>query len=250
MLVPGLRPVDADADAAEDLLHGQRPDEVRGDGAWSGCRSCPWRSSWAPERKALRQVPFSAPKPICSKASACRVRASAWVSSANSTWLQHLDDPAVVALVVGPAGHGHRRVRAAHGGDVPRGGLDRRVRPQVGGVGVVPAHVALVDGLHVVADRPVVAVGVPGRFERGRHLQHLGDLGADVALVHESQRLVVQVGVHVALHGQELDRPLTAPGGPVVRREHHVELAAPQVDRLGEVVRPTPARRGPRRRGW
>ena len=38
-----------------------------------------------------------------------------------------------------------------------------RVLPQVRGVAVVPPEVALVDRLDVVADRPVVAVGVPGR---------------------------------------------------------------------------------------
>ena len=81
-------------------------------------------------------------------------------------------------------------------------------------------------------------MGVPGRLERRRHLEHLGDLGADVALVHQAQRLVVQVEVHVALHGQELDGALATPGRPVVRREDHVEVVAPQVDRLGEVVRP------------
>ena len=66
----------------------------------------------------------------------------------------------------------------------------------------------------------------------------LGDLGADVALVDQPQGLVVQVQVHVALHGQELDGALAVPGRPVVRGEHDVELVAPQVDRLGEVVRP------------
>ena len=74
--------------------------------------------------------------------------------------------------------------------------------PQVGRVAVEPAEVALVDRLHVVADRAVVAVGVPRRVERRRHLDHLGDLDAGVALVHQPQRLVVQVGVQVALLGQ------------------------------------------------
>ena len=81
-------------------------------------------------------------------------------------------------------------------------------------------------------------MGVPLGLERRRHLEHLGDLGAGEALVEHPQRLVVQVEVHVALHGQELDGALAAPGGPVVRREHHVELVAEQVDGLGQVVGP------------
>ena len=66
-------------------------------------------------------------------------------------------------------GLGHHGVGPAHALDVAGRGLDRRVRPQAGRVAVEPAEVALVDGLHVVADRPVVAVGVPGLLEGRWH---------------------------------------------------------------------------------
>src|SRR6476646_2436756 len=50
---------------------------------------------------------------------------------------------------------------AAHALDVPLAGLGGREFPQVSGIAVEPAQVVLVDGLDVVADRTVVAMGVP-----------------------------------------------------------------------------------------
>ena len=114
----------------------------------------------------------------------------------------------------------------------------RRVRPQPAGVAVEPAHVALVDGLDVVADRAVVAVGVPRLLQRGRHLEVLGDLDAGEALVEQSQRLVVQIGVQIPLQGQEFDDPVAAPGRPVVRGEHDVGAVGEAVDGLGQIARP------------
>ena len=152
--------------------------------------------------------------------------------------VQHLDRPTQIALVEGCLGQRHRSVGTAHRGDVALGRSHRRMWPQVRRVAVVPAEVALVDRLHVVADRSVVAVRVPLLGQRRRHLEHLGDLRSHVAEVHQTQRLVVEVGVHVALHRQELDRTLTSPGRPVVRREHDLEVVAPQIDRLGDVGRP------------
>ena len=48
----------------------------------------------------------------------------------------------------------------------------------------------------------------------------------------------MEVGVHVALGRQERHGAFASPRGPVVRGEHHVELAPPQVDGLGEVGGP------------
>ena len=67
-------------------------------------------------------------------------------------------------------------VDTAHRLDVAGAERLRGMRPQPAGVAVEPAHVALVDRLDVVADRPVVAVGVPGLLQRRWHLKHLGDL--------------------------------------------------------------------------
>ncbi len=113
-----------------------------------------------------------------------------------------------------------------------------RVRPQPRGVTVEPAHVALIDRLHVMADRTVVTVGVPCLLERGRHPELLGDLGTGVALIEQPQRLVVQVGVQIALGGQELDDAFAAPCRPVVGRERDVHTVGEVLDRLGEVAGP------------
>ena len=110
--------------------------------------------------------------------------------------------------------------------------------PQPARVAVEPTHVALVDRLHVVAHRPVVPVGVPGPLQRGRHLEHLGDFDAGVALVEQAQRLVVQVGVQIPLQRKEFDDALPPPRRPVVGSEHHIGAIGKGVDGLGEVAGP------------
>ena len=152
--------------------------------------------------------------------------------------IEYLGHPAQVTVVVGLPGPLHDRVGATHELHVALRALHRRVRPQVRGVAVEPAQVALVDRLDVVAHRSVVAVRGPGVLEGRWQLQLLGDLVADQSLVEQSQRLVVEVAVEVALDREELHDALRAPGGPVVRRERDVGPPAEQVDRLGEVRRP------------
>ena len=107
--------------------------------------------------------------------------------------------PPVVAGVERGLGELDDAVDAAERVDVAGGQLGGRMRPQPRRVAVEPAHVALVDRLDVVADRAVVAVGAPRVGQGRRQLDHLGDLGARVALVEQAQGLVVQVGVEVAL---------------------------------------------------
>jgi hypothetical protein len=53
------------------------------------------------------------------------------------------------------------------------------------------------------------------RFKGRGQLDHFGDLGAGIALVEESQGLVVQVGIDVALRGQVVDDLVAAPGRPM-----------------------------------
>src|SRR5262249_44283205 len=97
---------------------------------------------------------------------------------------------------------GDHCVRAAHTGQVAPARLRRRVLPQMGGVGGVPTHVALVYRLDVVADRAVVAAQVPDPTPvRGEFGKLLGDLGTGQATVHQSYGLVVDVGVGVTLLG-------------------------------------------------
>ena len=48
----------------------------------------------------------------------------------------------------------------------------------------------------------------------------------------------MEVEVHVALHCQELDGPISTPRRPVVRGKHEVEIGAEEVDGLGEVAGP------------
>jgi hypothetical protein len=108
----------------------------------------------------------------------------------------------------------------------------------VSGVGIEPAEVTLIDGLDVVAHRAVVAAVVPALRQLIRYGEHLGDLGAGVAMIREPERLVVQVLVEIALPLQELDRLVLPPDRPLMRDKHHVGLVAEERDRLVEMVCP------------
>ncbi len=81
---------------------------------------------------------------------------------------------------------------------------------------------------------------MPGPLQCGRQPELLGDLGAGAALVEEAQGLVVQVGVEVALGGEEGDGVVEAPGGPVVGGEGDVVPVPEELDRLVEVAGPDP----------
>ncbi len=124
---------------------------------------------------------------------------------------------------------------------VPSGGRFRWMLPQMRRVAVVPAEIALIDGLDVVADRAVVTAGVPGRVEHRWHREVLGDLAAEVALVESTQRLIVQVGVQVALLGQ-IDEDLlgSPPRRPMMRRESDIGVVGEHLDGLAEVPGPDP----------
>ena len=77
-------------------------------------------------------------------------------------------------------------------------------------------------------------------FQRRRHLQDVGDLGADQALVHQAEGLIVQVAVQVPLLREVGDDVVPAPGWPVVRGERDVGVRAEQLDGFGEVAGPDP----------
>ena len=86
--------------------------------------------------------------------------------------------------------------------------------------------------------RAVVAAVVPLLVELRRQLDHVGDLDAGIALVHQVHRLVVDVLVEVALLLPVVDDLVVAPHRPVMALEFHVGLVAVQIDGLVEVVRP------------
>ena len=130
------------------------------------------------------------------------------------------------------------RLGAPHVLDVLPPALDRGQRVEVGGIRVVPADVALVHRLRVVAQRSIVAAHVPRRGEALRQGEPLGDLGGLVPVVHEPYGLVVQVLVEVALLAEELQHARVAPHRPVMLGESDVGIAAEAVPRLVQVLRP------------
>ena len=149
-----------------------------------------------------------------------------------------LGDEAVLApreVLARPPDHGPG---AAHVLDVLLPALDRRQRVEVGGIGVVPADVPLIDRLRVVAQRPVVAARVPRGGEALRRGETLGDLGRLVAVVHEAHRLVVQVLVEITLLAEVVEHAPVVPHRPVVLGEDDLGVAPEPVDRLVQVPGP------------
>ncbi len=196
--VPGLGPVDADRNGVEDLLDRQCRNHVP---IHQRQRR---RFDTVAQLLRTHQVEV-APGAVLGAVAERRVRRSQECSRGGVVGLREHDvieqldgKPQITVIDIGLCPL-HHRVGTSHRLDVARRPFDRRVLPQVGGVAVEPAHVPLVDGLHVVAHRAVVAVRVPRRFERGRHLHHLGGLDARVALVDEPQRLVVEIAIEVSL---------------------------------------------------
>ncbi|MCY1423174.1 hypothetical protein D9M71_388810 [compost metagenome] len=114
----------------------------------------------------------------------------------------------------------------------------RRQFVEVGRVGVVPAHVTLVDRLGIVLEGAVDATPRPEGFQLRRQLDGLGDLLAVHALVEHAYRLVVDVLVDGALLPQVVVDLRLAPQRPVVALELHLGLVAEQVDGFAEVLRP------------
>ena len=152
---------------------------------------------------------------------------------------QHLGHPAVVAALVRGPGLGQQRLHAVHELHVTPAGLDWFVRVEAGGVSVVVAEVALVDGPDVVADRAVVAMTqVVGPQALGQ-LDACRDLVRGVAEVGQPHRLVVQPPVEVPLADQVAADRSGSPVGPAVAGEHHVGHLSPPVECLVDVAAPS-----------
>jgi hypothetical protein len=130
------------------------------------------------------------------------------------------------------------RVGAAHIFDVFLAGLDRRQGIEIGGIGVVPAEILLVDRFHIMPDMAVVTACVPGAFKACRQADGLGDLGGRQPVVHQADGLVVREFIEVALLADHGVDARFAPDRPVVLAAHRVCSSAPHPQRLAEIFRP------------
>src|SRR6185503_6227928 len=117
-------------------------------------------------------------------ASAASSRAAVLSGSANTTWLMASATQRYSPLAKSSRARAIARRRAAHVGDRLARALHRRQRIEVGGIGVVQAQVALIDGLRVVAEGAVVAAHVPLLLEALRQRQPLGNLTGLEAMTH------------------------------------------------------------------
>ena len=73
------------------------------------------------------------------------------------------------------------------------------MRIEVGRVGIVPAEIALIDGLRIVAVGAIVAAVGPFIGQRRRRNKGFGDLRLRQPLVHQPDGLVVEIFIILAL---------------------------------------------------
>lgn len=113
--------------------------------------------------------------------------------------IQDPDCPTKVTLVERLLCLGYDLVCDAEQVDVALGPLRDYILPQLRGVAVEPAYIALVDGLNVMANGAVVAARVLDILDGQWHSHLLSNLGAIESLIQQTERLVIHVHVEVAL---------------------------------------------------
>ncbi|MNP11508.1 hypothetical protein D3C76_1036990 [compost metagenome] len=144
-------------------------------------------------------------------------------------------DPAELTLVEILLGFLEDRLFATHHLDIMLATFFRWQLMQLRRIAGEPAQVQHVGGLDVVVHRTVVATVGELVGDRLGQFELLGDLDHGVTLVDHPQGFIVDVAVHVALGRQLLADLLVAPDRPVVHGVHHLDIVAPQFERLVEV---------------
>src|SRR5690606_30564916 len=90
---------------------------------------------------------------------------------------------------------------------------------QTGRVSVVPAHIALVDCPHIVPQGAVIAPAAPITLQRLGELQGVRNLLANITLVHQIDRAVVNEPVEISLQLEVSENGVIAPFRPMVTLE-------------------------------
>ena len=152
--------------------------------------------------------------------------------------IDHLGDPAIVALGKRLACFSQQGFGPPHKVNVLFGGLFRRQRMQGGRIAVKKAQIALVNRFYVMVDAAVVPPIVPSPEQLGGQLDNFRDFQQGVPLIGQPQGFIVQVFVHVALLFQKVNAGICPPRGPVVAGENHVKSAGEMVDGFVNEVRP------------
>ena len=130
------------------------------------------------------------------------------------------------------------RIGAAHVFDVFSRPIDRRQRIEIGGIGIIPAEIFLIDRLHVMPDMTVIATRMPGTFEARRQLDYFCNLGGREPMVHQADGLIMREFIEIALLADHRIDALNAPDRPMVLTAHRISLAAPYLQRLAQIFRP------------
>ena len=109
---------------------------------------------------------------------------------------------------------------------------------EIGRDAIIPAHVAIIDGLGIVADGPVEFARRPVRAQCRRQFEPFGNFCRGLAQVHPPHRLVVNIFIGVALMAEIGLDGRVAEARPMVGGEQHIGLFAPQALGFGQIAGP------------
>jgi hypothetical protein len=173
-LSPARGPFDPDRERVEQLLVGEVDDEVGGN-CGGGAEGPVTELVGTHQEEVAPGCVLGAVGELL-QGTRLQLRRLGVVRAREDEVIDDLRNPAVVAAVERLPRVREECFGAARQRDVTLAGHLWRVRPEVGGVAVEPPQVALVDGLEVVLERPVVApagwllsaVLVPTRSSRAR----------------------------------------------------------------------------------
>ena len=152
--------------------------------------------------------------------------------------VQQFRRPAIIALLHGVFRMAHQPVRPTGEIHIIARPALRRQRIEIGRHTVKITEIEIINGAHIMAHRAVIIAIVKLLRQRGRQIEHVGNLSRREAVIHQPHGLVVHETIHIALLGDIIIARITPPTRPMVRAENHIHAIAEQLQHIGQMARP------------
>ena len=150
--------------------------------------------------------------------------------------VQQFRRPAIITLLHGVFGMAHQPVRPTCQIHIIARAALRRQRVQIGWHTVKITEIEIINGAHIMAHRAVIIAIVKLLRQGWRQIQHVGNLGRRMSVVHQPHRLVVHEAIHIALLGDKVISRFATPTRPMVRTEYQIHAVAEQLQHIGEMA--------------